>query len=448
MHIAEKSVQFRNEWKSGEIFSELAVKVDSSIGVSEHPIRFAVTASNSGAIRCEIGVIKDASNRRLSPTPLFEYRQRKFERTENFNVVLIIPTGVGAEIGGHAGDATAVSRMMAEIADTLVLHPNVVNASDINEMAEGCLYVEGSILSRLLQGTVGLQRVRNNRVLVVLDNHPDEHFLDAAVNSVSAARATYGLDCPAVLRLPQQLWMRANYSETGRAVGMIGGVSDLLDEIDSYDRAFDAIAISSVIRVPQEYHLEYFTNMGQMVNPWGGVEAMLTHSLSSILNVQTAHSPMFESREIENLEVGVVDPRMSAEAVSLTFLQCILKGLHKSPKVIADKRHLGDPGIFSAEDVSCVVVPSGCLGLPVLAALEQGIKVIEVTGNKNIMSNDLSRLPWIPGQFLQVDNYMEAIGAMAAIRAGVTTESVKRPITTTLVRGVSATRRNDMEKAS
>ena len=63
-----------------------------------------------------------------------EYRQRKFEKTDKFNAVLIIPTGIGAEIGGHAGDATAVSRMIAEIVDTLVLHPNVVNASDINEM--------------------------------------------------------------------------------------------------------------------------------------------------------------------------------------------------------------------------------------------------------------------------------------------------------------------------
>ena len=109
--------------------------------------------------------------------------------------------------------------------------------------------------------------------------------------------------------------------------------------------------------MPQEYHLQYFTNEGDMVNPWGGVEAMLTHCLSSILNIQTAHSPMFESREMENLEVGLVDPRMSAEAVSLTFLQCILKGLHKSPRVITDKGYLGDSGVFSAEDVSCIVVP-------------------------------------------------------------------------------------------
>ena len=315
-------------------------------------------------------------------------------------------------------------------------------------MTEDCLYVEGSILSRLLQGTVGLQPVRSNRVLVVLDNHPDRHFLDAAVNSVSAARATYGLDCPAILRLPSQLWMRGNFSKTGRAVGAIGGLSDLLEEVDNYKGDFDTIAISSVIRVPLEYHIDYFREKGHMVNPWGGVEAMLTHSLSSILNVQTAHSPMFESREIENLQVGIVDPRMSAEAVSLTFLQCTLKGLHKSPRVTVDKGYLGDPGIFSAEDVSCIVVPTGCLGLPVLAALEQGIKVIEVSGNKNIMKNNLSKLPWNSGQFFQVGNYMEAVGAMAAIKAGVTAESVNRPIPETLIHGVGDSPWKDVEKAS
>ena len=52
-----------------------------------------------------------------------------------------------------------------------------------------------------------------------------------------------------------------------------------------------------------------------MVNPWRGVEATWTHALSSIFDVPTAHAAMFESRDIENLETGIVEPRMSAEAV-------------------------------------------------------------------------------------------------------------------------------------
>jgi len=39
--------------------------------------------------------------------------------------VLIVPTGVGAAVGGCAGDALPVARAFAEGADCLVTHPNV-----------------------------------------------------------------------------------------------------------------------------------------------------------------------------------------------------------------------------------------------------------------------------------------------------------------------------------
>ena len=47
--------------------------------------------------------------------------------------------------------------------------------------------------------------------------------------------------------------------------------------LDEHDGAFDAVAIASVVAVPDEYHKEYFRRDGKMVNPWGGVEAMLPH---------------------------------------------------------------------------------------------------------------------------------------------------------------------------
>jgi len=68
------------------------------------------------------------------------------------------------------------------------------------------------------------------------------------------------------------------------------------------------------------------------------------------------------------------------------------------------------------------------LGLPTLAALEQGIKVIAVRENTNLMRNDLSALPWAAGQFYCVENYWEAVGVMTALKAGVKPSSVRRPI--------------------
>ena len=175
-----------------------------------------------------------------------------------------------------------------------------------------------------------------------------------------------------------------------------------------------AVAISSVISVPREFHQAYFDAAGEMVNPWGGVEAMLTHAISSRFNVPSAHSPMFEAEDISNQDPGVVDPRMAAEAISLTFFQSVLKGLHKSPRIVTDLSQISESGVLSAADVSCLVIPDGCVGLPTLAALEQGIPVVAVRENKNLMKNDLQELLWRT----VVENYWEAVGVLCAIRSG------------------------------
>jgi hypothetical protein len=81
--------------------------------------------------------------------------------------------------------------------------------------------------------------------------------------------------------------------------------------------------------------------------------------------------------------------------------------------------------------VSCLIIPDKVIGLPVLAALEQGIPVIAVRENKNILNNDLARLPWGPNQLRIVDNYWEAVGVMAAMRAGIEPNVVRRPLKAT-----------------
>ncbi|HEV2046325.1 MAG TPA: DUF3326 domain-containing protein [Chthoniobacterales bacterium] len=355
-------------------------------------------------------------------------RHRTLQHETEFNAVLLIPTGIGAEVGGHAGDATPVARLMAGVCDNLILHPNVVNASDVNEMPVNSLYVEGSVITRLLMGAVGIKKVRSNRILLVVDAHEIEEFVSAAINSGNAARATCGWNVAKVVKLNPPVTLAATYSDSGRATGTILGLERLLTVIEECRDEIDAVAISSVVQLPEHYHLDYFRCEGDMLNPWGGVEALLTHALSTLTGIPTAHSPMFESEAVANLKSGVVDSRMAAEAVSFTFLQCVLKGLHASPKVIPNAEPGRIPGVMTVEDISCLVIPDGCLGIPTLAALEQGIPVIAVQENKNIMKNDLAVLPWRRGQFIKVNTYLEAIGVMTALREGIAVDSVKRPI--------------------
>ena len=348
-------------------------------------------------------------------------------------MAFLVPTGIGAEIGGHAGDATPAARLIAEVCDTVILHPNVVNASDINEMPTNALYVEGSVITRLLMGTVGLAPSRANRVLVIIDAHEDILFVNAAINAVNAARAAYGLVCPQVIKLSPPVKMTARFTEVGTAAGAISGLERVFTVLEEQKGTFDAVAISSVISVPREFHKAYFDAAGEMVNPWGGVEAMLTHAISSRFDVPSAHSPMFEAEDISNQDPGVVEPRMAAEAISLTFFLSVLKGLHKSPHIVTESSRFSEPGVISAADVSCLVIPDGCIGLPTLAALEQGISVIAVRENRNLMENDLTVLPWRSGQLHVVENYWEAAGVLCAIRGGIPPASVRRPMAHTQV---------------
>jgi len=414
----------------------LASAVAAELRPGEYPVRFVVSETAPDAFHCEVGILStghgpgpDPDPASVAPIPsIFEFRKRAVADAERFNVALLVPTGVNAALGGHAGDAGPLARLIGGVCDTLVTHPNVVNGSDINEIPENGLYVEGSVICRLLMGTVGLQRVRSNRVLLVIDRHEEPAYTNAAINALNAARACYGLTCPRILVLDPPVKLVSEYTSSGRAAGRVDNLPLFLDAIDRFTGQYDAVAISSVIGVPPEFHQDYFDSAGDMVNPWGGVEAIFTHAVSLLRGIPSAHSPMIESEEVEAVDPGVVDPRMAAEAVSLTFLQSILKGLQRSPRIIADPLALQQPSILSARDIACLVIPDGCLGLPVLAALEQGISVIAVRDPTTLMRNDLSALPWAPGQFCVVDNYLEAAGVLCAQKVGLALDSVRRPI--------------------
>ena len=86
----------------------------------------------------------------------------------------------------------------------MVIHPNVVNASDINEMTDNMLYVEGSILDRFLEGQIGLEKVYRNRILLAV-NSP---VTADTINAVSAARTTIGADIE-IIELEQPIRMVA-----------------------------------------------------------------------------------------------------------------------------------------------------------------------------------------------------------------------------------------------
>lgn len=384
-------------------------------------LRFTSSSFDKNSFKAHVLLINQNLN-----SNIFKFKARKYESHKNFNACFLIPTGIGCEIGGHAGDGNPALKLIASSCDTVVTHPNVVNASDINEMPENALYVEGHHITDFLMGNIGLNPVKQNRVLVLIDNQKEtckekKRFVDLTINSVNSARATLGLEAEIQL-LSNDFKMEA-FLENDRAMGSITHLESVINTLKPKKDNFDAIAISSPIVVPEGTHKVYSTSNGNMINPWGGVESMLTHTISSVFNKPSAHAPMLENMETFLLDLGVVDSRIAPEIVSSTFLHCVLKGLHKAPSIVQAEEGL------SVQDISALVIPDGVLGLPVLSALHQGIKVIAVK-NKNTMKNQLSLLPWKKGQFIQCDNYLEASGVLNCLKEGVSIESIKRPFKT------------------
>ena len=339
--------------------------------------------------------------------------------TKPFIAVMIVPTGIGCSIGGHAGDANPAAKLLASVCDKLIVHPNVVNASDINEMTENMLYVEGSMLDRFLEGEIALREVRSNKILVAV-NSP---VRNETINSVSAARATLGADIEMMV-LEKGLIMRGGIDGNGNAKGFVGGIDDLVCQIQDYE--FDALAITTQIEVLKEVTLGYWAQGG--VNPWGYVEAQLSKQISGRIGKPVAHSPEECDWVVaENYKPKVIDPRMSAEAVSVSYLHCILKGLHKAPRVgipFAD-------GDLRMQDVDCLVSPYGVIGRPHRACHEAHVPMIVVEENDVVGGMAYAYEQF--GGYVVVESYMEAVGYIQAMKIGIMRESVSRPLKDTVI---------------
>ncbi len=317
------------------------------------------------------------------------------------NTVFIVPTGIGCKIGGHAGDATPAFKLIASISDIAITHPNVVNASDINEMPDNAWYVEGSILDRFLEGKIKLKKVKNNRILLAV-NSP---IRPETVNAVNAARHTIGCEIQ-IVELDTELKMIAKMTSAG-ATGRIYGWKELIEQVMKYD--FDALAIASPIDLDAKTTLKYLRNGG--INPWGGVEAKLSKLISNVINKPTAHAPIeTDDTSIKNFN-EIVNPRIAAEVLSQAFIHCVFKGLHKAPRI-------SDNGL-SHKDIDCLITPWECFGRPHEAAISAGIKILGVKENTTCLDTSLSK-----NNAYCVDNYIEATGWLQAFKMGLTRYSI------------------------
>jgi hypothetical protein len=218
------------------------------------------------------------------------------------------------------------------------------------------------------------------------------------------------------------------FSQSGRASGLVDNIDILYKEIDKFVDNYEAIALSTNLESPVSYYEDYFLKNSMNVNPWGSIEAMITHAVSNKYQVPCAHSPLM-SEEGYNLFsfCGIVDPRKAPESESIADMYCCLKGLQKSPRIVAPEQ-----GINSS-NIGCLVIPHGCMSLPILSAFSQSIPVITVKENANVMKNRYSDYHFPNKILYEVDNYWEALAICQAIKSGIDPHTVRRPIAATKI---------------
>ena len=328
----------------------------------------------------------------------------------SLTTMLVIPTGVGASIGGYAGDAIPVARAIAEISDCLITHPNVMNGAQLYWPLKNALYVEGYGLDQFAAGHWSLQPVLQNRIGLLLDQGIERDLKLRHCQAADAARATLGINVVTVLETDQPLGVTLQTAESGATWGTIQNPDSLLRAGERLVQEHGVNAIAVVARFPEDPESEALEayRQGQGVDPLAGAEAVISHLLVKALEIPCAHAPALSPLPLDL----TLSPRSAAEELGYTFLPSVLAGLSRAPQF---KRGSTD-GILR-DHVDALVIPASCCGgSAVLSLAHTSTTIIAVRDN----STKMAVYPQDLGiEAVEVHSYLEAVGVLAGMKAGI-----------------------------
>ena len=336
--------------------------------------------------------------------------------------LMVVPTGIGCEIGGYAGDALPSARLLAAASGCLITHPNVMNGAALYWSDSRIHYVEGYGLDRFAAGDWALRPVRCQRIGLLLDAGIEAELAQRQIQVAEACRATLGLDIGPVLRSDQPLGVSLDRGPSGASWGRLEHPEGLLRAGERL-RDAGATAIAVVARFPEDLGSDALTSyrQGSGVDALAGAEAVISHLLVRHLQMPCAHAPALAPLPLD----PQLDPRAAAEELGYTFLACVLVGLSRAPDLIDTTAAL--TGDVQASQIGAAVVPEGALGgEAVLACVERGIPVISVA-NPSLLSVTPKVLGLSSGVF-QASSYAEAAGLLVALREGISPAALGRPL--------------------
>jgi hypothetical protein len=337
-----------------------------------------------------------------------------------YTVVLIIPTGIGATMGGYAGDGLPIAKAVAASCDRLITHPNVMNGAQLYWNLRNTLYVEGYALDKFAAGSWGLQPVRQNRVGLIFDKAIESDLRIRHLQVADAARATLGLSLTDYVVTDMDLGVELQTAASGASWGTIQQPDSLLRAADKLITQAGAEAIAVIARFPDDLGATILQEYrhGYGVDPLAGAEAVISHLIVRTFKVPCAHAPALSPLPID----FEISPRSAAEELGYTFLPCVLVGLSRAPQFVTTPGR----GEIWADEVDALIIPaSACGGSAVMSFGGTRTKIITVAENQTRMAVTANAIGIKP---VAVNSYLEAIGAITVDRAGMSLESFRPQI--------------------
>ncbi len=340
--------------------------------------------------------------------------------------VLIIPTGIGAAMGGYAGDALPIARLIASVTDRLITHPNVLNGAQLYWPMDNAYYVEGYGLDQFAAGRWALSPVHQNPIGLVIDRGVEDELRSRHLQAADAARATLGLDVRSHIITDQPLGVTLKTTESGASWGTLSNPGSLLRATERLIVEAKVKAIAIIARFPDDEGSEALEayRQGVGVDPLAGAEAVISHLVVRTFKLPCAHAPALSPLPLD----PKISPRSAAEEIGYTFLSCVLAGLSRAPQFMTEPSTQPSIGseIINAKAVDTVIVPATAFGGSAVMSLAQSAaQVIAIGENKTAMTVKARDLGI---QAIALNTYLEAVGAIAAYKAGISLTALRPQI--------------------
>lgn len=289
-------------------------------------------------------------------------------------VALSIPTGIGASIGGYAGDFGYIAREFSKYYHCIV-NPNAVNGGILSAINYDMSYLEGYLFDEFFKGSISIipkKPYETNKIGVVFDCEIPKNILNVHINTLFALEVVQGIkteveytDHPCGIEIT---------IDNSISNGNVKNPNTILKAAKRLiDKGCSAIAIVCYFR--EDFEDVNYSN-GSGIDPIGGVEAIISHLITKEFKIPSAHAPAFLDIDISE---KIENKKVASELISSTYLPCIIQGLSIAPNIVKNEKENKIDKAISNKDVDYLIVPYNALGSSaVLSAQENNIKIITV----------------------------------------------------------------------